>query len=138
MSVQSDEEILDAHDDQGYATQQDIGELYPSRLDGRRPTYAVRETADQLRAAFADLTPVGLLLAGAAAVNRHEVDRVALLSLLCFDHPTCLTPLELPNGRLVASLHAHIATWKHRPGGFVDAETRASGRLTGGREPLRT
>jgi len=111
--------------------------IRPSRLEGR-PTFPVTDTATQFRDHYADLTPGDLLLAGAAAVNFHEVDQVALLSLVLFDHQTCLAPITLPDGRVVASLHAHVARWRFHPGGFVLTETLASGRLTRRREPLRT
>lgn len=125
---------LDTYD----APSEAVGVLRRSRLEDR-PTYDVDEPAAQIRAHFADLTPGELLLAGAAAVTHHEVDQVALLSLICFDHTTCLTAITLPDGRVVASLHAHVARWRLRPGGFVHTEkTLTSGRLTEGREPLHT
>lgn len=131
----TDQQVIDSHDDDEPNLGVGMHGIRRGRFEDR-PTYDVVETAAQFRAHFEGLTPAELLLAGAAAVDDHEVDQVALLSLLLFDHITCLTPIELPDGRQVASLHAHLAHWRSRPGGFVHTETLASGPMTRGREPL--
>jgi hypothetical protein len=131
----TDEQILDSFDTpEGYVGVLDA----PARSELEdRATYDVNDTAAAFRRHFADLTPGDLLLAGVAAVTNHEIDQVALLSVVLFDHGTCLTPFELPDGSTAASLHAHLTRWRHSPGiGFVRTETVTSGRLTRGRTPL--
>jgi hypothetical protein len=105
-----------------------------SRVD--RATYDVAETLEDLVRRHQSVTPVDLVITGAASTTPREVDDVALLSLVLFDHTTCLTPLRLPDGRVIASLHAHVTRWRTRPGGFVDAETVTSGQLARGRTPI--
>ncbi|MSZ78257.1 MAG: hypothetical protein F2667_14215 [Actinobacteria bacterium] len=94
-------------------------------------------TQDQLRVEFAGLTVLDLLLAGATAVDPDELDHVAHLSLVLFDHVACTTSIELPDGRVVASLHAHISGWRHHGlRGLTTSETSMSGRLARGRPAL--
>lgn len=128
-------QALDSYD----VSDSDVSLTLParSRIDAR-PTYDVTDTLAEFRAHHADLTPVDLLLSGAAAIDHHEVDQVALLSVVLFDHQTCLTPIELPDGRTVASLHSHVAHWRFQSAGFVAAESLAAGRFTRGRTPLHT
>lgn len=87
-------------------------------------------TRAQLRETHAGVTALDLLLAGAAAETAEELDTVAHLCLTVLGHVGCLQRIHLPDGREVASLHAHIAGWRHRGlVGFTTRETYTSGRL---------
>jgi len=94
------------------------------------------DTVAQLQQAYAGATVLDLLLAGVTADAPDEVDQVAHLSLALFDHVLCTTPIELPDGRVVASLHAHISGWRYGLAGFTTRETPTSGLLARGRPPL--
>lgn len=80
---------------------------------------------EEYKTAFARLTPFDLVLAARAAVDLEELDQVAHLSLVLFDHTGCMQPVERPDGHLVKPLHHQLIRHRTRLGGFPDMAAQA-------------
>lgn len=94
-------------------------------------------TRAELRRLEADVTPADLVQLGAVAEGPADVEHVAYLSLALFGHRETRRRVTLPGGRVVASLHAHIAGWRHRGlVGFTDQETPGSRLAAANNPPL--
>lgn len=108
------------------------GAGFPEVLDDGAPDPSLRvlsgpahprtpqpRTRDQLRAAYAGVTAVDVVLAGAVAETVDEVDHAGLVAAVALPLRDQIVPLTLPDGRRVASLTEHLRRWRTTPGGFV-------------------
>lgn len=120
------EDVIDSYLDQPtIASSPDVPRSTPRLSEA--PESRTREL---LQRDFQQLTVVDLMLAGVMAVDVDELGHVGHLSAALIPARELFAPVELPGGRQVASLHTHLARWRHhRLTGFTTTETPLSSRL---------